>query len=322
MLRPVEIVDAEPLQVDRAARSGRIGRPGSCAPTGPVAHSGVAGSPRAGCGRPGTVAAPSPPPHVSAADFGSHTPPSIRRRPYARRHTACRRLVISKTACLHLQLPTLRNVLIGGFTAEGGGSATGVRSLLNTAGGTGTVTLDERPTLAMSSPTYLVGHPAGPWAFAVSEGEFEHAERACRDRLGRQAHACCPPCATGGDGACHLAFSADSRFVLVAHYTLRLDRQLRDRRGRHAQRTDRPPPVRGLRTRTPSGRSRRTPTRSSSTARSCWSATSAPTSFTGSDSTRPSGTLSQRRRPDSSCPPAPAHGTWCSSTTSSSWPAS
>ena len=81
------------------------------------------------------------------------------------------------------------------------------------------MTLDERPTLPLSSPSYLVGHPDGPWAFAVSEGRSEHAEQPVEidwdGKLTRAVHAC----ATGGDGACHLALSADSRFVLVAHYS-------------------------------------------------------------------------------------------------------
>ena len=110
----------------------------------------------------------------------------------------------------------MRNVLIGGFTAEGGGSASGVRSLLNKAGGTGTVTLDEQPTLAMSSPSHLVGHPARPWAFAVSEGTPSTLASLEIDWEGKLQ--VLSSVATGGDGACHVALSHDGRFVLVAHY--------------------------------------------------------------------------------------------------------
>lgn len=112
--------------------------------------------------------------------------------------------------------PSFRNVLIGGYTPEGGGSARGVRTLLNTAGGTGTVKLEEKPTLPMSSPTYLVGHPDRPWAFAISEGSsstLASLEVADDGKLRVISSV-----ATGGDGACHLALSHDGRFVLVAHY--------------------------------------------------------------------------------------------------------
>jgi 6-phosphogluconolactonase len=112
--------------------------------------------------------------------------------------------------------PQLRHVLIGGFTAEASGSARGIRSLLNTAGGTGTVKLEEKPTLPMSSPSYLIGHPARPWAFAVSEGSsstLASLEVADDGKLRVISSV-----ATGGDGATHLALSHDGRFVLVAHY--------------------------------------------------------------------------------------------------------
>ena len=113
--------------------------------------------------------------------------------------------------------PNVRNVLIGGFTPEGGGTATGIRSLLNTEGGTGTVKLAERPTLTMASPSYLIGHPDGPWAFAVSEGRASTLSSVEIDWDGKLT--VLSTVATGGQGACHLALSTDRRFVLVAHYT-------------------------------------------------------------------------------------------------------
>lgn len=113
--------------------------------------------------------------------------------------------------------PNVRNVLIGGYTAEGGGSATGIRTLLNTEGGTGTVKLAERPTLTMPSPSYLVGHPDGPWAFAVSEGSSSTLNSVEIDWDGKLK--VLSSVETGGRGACHLALSADRRFVIVAHYT-------------------------------------------------------------------------------------------------------
>ncbi len=112
--------------------------------------------------------------------------------------------------------PQIRNVLIGGFTADRGGKALGVRHLLNTAGGTGTISLDEREGLSLSSPSYLIGHPAGPWAFAISEADASTLTSMSVGRDGKLTRL--SSVATGGEGACHLALSADSRFVLVAHY--------------------------------------------------------------------------------------------------------
>ncbi len=89
--------------------------------------------------------------------------------------------------------PHLRNVLIGGFTADRGGSALGIRHLLNTAGGTGTISLDERQGLPLSSPSYLIGHPAGPWAFAISEADASTLTQPVGGP-GRQADHACPAC--------------------------------------------------------------------------------------------------------------------------------
>ena len=61
-------------------------------------------------------------------------------------------------------------VIIGGYTAEMGGSATGVRSLVVDSDEDGAIHLDEAAELALTSPSFLIAHPERPWLFAVTEG--------------------------------------------------------------------------------------------------------------------------------------------------------
>jgi len=56
-------------------------------------------------------------------------------------------------------------VIIGGYTAEMGGSATGVRSLVDSAED-GAIHLDEAAGRALTSPSSLIAHPERPWLFA------------------------------------------------------------------------------------------------------------------------------------------------------------
>ena len=78
---------------------------------------------------------------------------SSRARKAAHRRDACRDIQDGVSAS---PAPALRHVLIGGFTPEASGSARGVRSLFNSAGGTGTYN--------------------DPLTFASAEGEFEPCE--------------------------------------------------------------------------------------------------------------------------------------------------
>ena len=112
--------------------------------------------------------------------------------------------------------PAIRQLLIGGYTAESGGTATGVRALLNVAGGDGKLSLSERPPLSLPSPSYLIGHPEGPWVFAVSETSPSTLSSLETDWEGNLRLISTVP--SGGEGGCHLALSHDGRFVLVAHY--------------------------------------------------------------------------------------------------------
>jgi 6-phosphogluconolactonase (cycloisomerase 2 family) len=113
--------------------------------------------------------------------------------------------------------PSIQHVLIGGFTADADGRALGIRALRNTARGSGKLDLDEQTPLPLRSPTYLIGHPAGPWVYEVSEtspaqvhgiGVGDDGELTLLGSL-----------ATGGDGACHLCLTRDGRFLIVANYS-------------------------------------------------------------------------------------------------------
>ncbi len=112
--------------------------------------------------------------------------------------------------------PAIRQLVIGGYTAESDGTATGVRALLNVAGGDGRLDLSERPHLSLPSPTYLIGHPEGPWVFVVSETSPATVNSLEVDWEGNLRLISTVP--SGGDGACHVALSRDGRFVFVAHY--------------------------------------------------------------------------------------------------------
>ena len=107
-------------------------------------------------------------------------------------------------------------VIIGGYTAEMGGSATGVRSLLVDRDEHGAVHLDEAADLALTSPSYLIAHPERPWLFAVTEGtpsQVHCMALAADGRLERLTSR-----ESGGKIGAHLALSPDGRYLVVAHY--------------------------------------------------------------------------------------------------------
>ena len=112
-------------------------------------------------------------------------------------------------------------LVVGGYSLDDAGDGPGA--------GTGLSVWDLRPDdagggprygrvghEALHSPTWVVAHPDRPWLLSV--GETSPSEVACTrlDDDGRLT--VLDRRQTGGDGACHLALSADGRWVLVAHY--------------------------------------------------------------------------------------------------------
>lgn len=102
--------------------------------------------------------------------------------------------------------------MIGGYTAEMGGTADGVTSVVETGSGRFEVV----DTLVLPSPTYLIRHPEQPWLFAVSEGDTSLVTSFRRDPDGRLT--LLSSVESGGELACHLALTPDARYLVVAHY--------------------------------------------------------------------------------------------------------
>ncbi len=102
--------------------------------------------------------------------------------------------------------------LLGGYTEELGGRASGLASRVLTAGGS----TPAQSLLPLASPSYLVAHPEQPWVFAVLEGRGSWLASARVQADGALVQVGSVP--TGGDFGCHLALSPDARHVVVAHY--------------------------------------------------------------------------------------------------------
>jgi 6-phosphogluconolactonase len=105
-------------------------------------------------------------------------------------------------------------VIIGGYTAEMDGNATGVRSLTADDAKPGEVT--EVMTLPVPSPTYVIAHPVQPWLFAVTEGSPSQLHSIARESDGRLS--LISSVDSDGDFACHLALAPDGLHLMVAHY--------------------------------------------------------------------------------------------------------
>jgi 6-phosphogluconolactonase (cycloisomerase 2 family) len=102
--------------------------------------------------------------------------------------------------------------VVGGYTADMGGSATGL-TLFSSALAAGGVSEDAAVTLA--SPSYLIRHPDQPWLFAVSESSPSTLSSL---RLTATGLVLTATVETGGEAACHLALSRNGQHILVAHY--------------------------------------------------------------------------------------------------------
>jgi 6-phosphogluconolactonase len=105
-------------------------------------------------------------------------------------------------------------VIIGGYTAEMDGAATGVRSLVADDANPGELT--EVMTLPLPSPTYLIAHPVQQLLFAVTEGSPSQLHSIGRESDGRLSLV--SSVESAGDSACHLALAPDGLHLVVAHY--------------------------------------------------------------------------------------------------------
>ncbi len=104
-------------------------------------------------------------------------------------------------------------VIIGGYTAEMGGTATGISSLMIDSGGLEPRLIDE---LELTSPSYLIAHPQQSLLFVVSEGDPSSVHSVSLANDG--ALEWLSSRESGGEAACHLALSPDGRYLVVAHY--------------------------------------------------------------------------------------------------------
>ena len=112
-------------------------------------------------------------------------------------------------------LSGLRHVFVGGYTAEAGGTAAGITSLLNTGPGR-QVRLDRVATAELRSPTWLVRHPTLPVLLAAGETNPATLSSVRWDDSGSLI--VLSTVEVAGDGACHLAITEDGRHALVASY--------------------------------------------------------------------------------------------------------
>lgn len=112
-------------------------------------------------------------------------------------------------------------MVVGGYTADAGGSAVGVScyrrgTAVGTTGGADVPTFALVDTLELPSPSYLVAHPVQPWLFAVTEAAPALVSSIELHPDGSLRLLDTVP--TGGDGACHLALSPDQTRLAVADY--------------------------------------------------------------------------------------------------------
>lgn len=106
----------------------------------------------------------------------------------------------------------VERLLVGGYTAEMDGRATGIVTWAGAADGA----LAPQATLPLPSPSYLLVHPDQPWVLAVTEGR--PSVLSCVRVADDGSFTVVSEVGTGGEFGCHLALSPDGRHVVVAHY--------------------------------------------------------------------------------------------------------
>lgn len=110
-----------------------------------------------------------------------------------------------------------RQLFVGGYTAEMGGTAQGLSLLRpNAAASADNVDFTEVSTLELSSPSFLIKHPDEPWVYALSESSPGKVSALQYDDRGLHL---INTQDSGGDGGCHLCFDGSGKYVVVAHYS-------------------------------------------------------------------------------------------------------
>lgn len=113
-------------------------------------------------------------------------------------------------------ISALRHVFVGGYTKDSDGIADGVTSLLNVRSGRSKVDLVPRDVMVLSSPTWIARHPRLPLLLTAGESS---PGRLTSLRYGDDGSmSLVSTVSTGGDGACHVAVSADGRYALASNY--------------------------------------------------------------------------------------------------------
>jgi len=103
----------------------------------------------------------------------------------------------------------VNHVLVGGYTPEMGGSASGISCWRAETG-------ERHTSIALASPSFLIGHPRRPWVFAVTEsspGQVTSLALRPDGTLRRLSSS-----TTTGEEGCHLALTPDAGHLVVAHY--------------------------------------------------------------------------------------------------------
>jgi len=108
-------------------------------------------------------------------------------------------------------------IVLGAYTAEMNGRATGLGSYRWNASDAEAVDLVAHEGVAMTSPSWVVADDDGRHVYAVSESSEARLSALAVDEAGRLT--LLNDVAVDGAGACHLALTADGRHAIVANYS-------------------------------------------------------------------------------------------------------
>jgi 6-phosphogluconolactonase len=108
------------------------------------------------------------------------------------------------------------SLIVGGYTAEMGGTAAGLRRLIVASHPNGGAQFVETDTVELVSPSYLIAHPREPWLFVVSEGDPSSVSSLRVNSNGTLTTL--SSVQTGGSASCHLAIRPARKHLVVANY--------------------------------------------------------------------------------------------------------